>query len=408
MAQEAEVEKLAGRINFHALAKRASHLRGAMPCTIPAAEADASELEPCMGGMNAHIEIHFQDGVVWLARIRRTNATSPPPAVRDQIFRSEYATYKFLEKTDLPTPKVFELALESAQNPVGVGYMLMEKLPGTPLNWYFCEPGQRTRVLRNMADMYIHLYEHPLKSMGCLDDPTSSHVGAFARESMIDIVEGSVRTLGPYKSIQEYYFNSAQHILNLILRDEIYPNRHIAAYLIHLFIQDVAMRVFPSTEDEAGTFYLKHPDDKGDHLLVDADFNVTGIIDWEWAFTAPEALAFSTPIAFIPFDDFYNGKNNLHDDEVEFARILEQKGQPKLAEHVRNGRIYQRLHVCCGNELEDWRDFLGCFKGLRDLVDIDAGLEWEEWKMVALARYKGDQGLKTLIARENARELAAK
>jgi hypothetical protein len=32
-----------------------------------------------MGGMNYHIEVKFEDGISWLARIRRFNATSPPP-----------------------------------------------------------------------------------------------------------------------------------------------------------------------------------------------------------------------------------------------------------------------------------------------------------------------------------------
>lgn len=41
-----------------------------------------------MGGMNCHIEILFADGVRWLARIRRSNATSLSPDLRDYM-RSE-------------------------------------------------------------------------------------------------------------------------------------------------------------------------------------------------------------------------------------------------------------------------------------------------------------------------------
>lgn len=40
----------------------------------------------------------------------------------------------------------------------------------------------------------------------------------------------------------------------------------------------------PSHGDDK--FYLKHTDDKGDHTVFNDDFNITGIIDWEWAYTA--------------------------------------------------------------------------------------------------------------------------
>ena len=33
--------------------------------------------------------------------------------------------------------------------------------------------------------------------------------------------------------------------------------------------------------DDAG-FFLEHGEDKGDHILVDDDFTITGIIDWEF------------------------------------------------------------------------------------------------------------------------------
>jgi hypothetical protein len=51
------------------------------------------------------------------------NAISPP----------EVATLKVLEWTNIPTPAVFDFALEHAGNPVGVGCTLREKLSGKSL-----------------------------------------------------------------------------------------------------------------------------------------------------------------------------------------------------------------------------------------------------------------------------------
>ena len=81
-----------------------------------------------MGGMNYHIEVRFEDGITWIARIRRFNATSPPAALRDYIIQSAVATIMFLEQTDVPAPKVYDFALEHPGNAVGVGFILMEKL----------------------------------------------------------------------------------------------------------------------------------------------------------------------------------------------------------------------------------------------------------------------------------------
>jgi hypothetical protein len=154
--------------------------------------------------------------------------------------------------------------------------------------------------------------------------------------------------------------------------------------------------VLPAVHDDE-KFYLKHADDKGDHILVDEHFNVTGIIDWEWAHTASPAHAFNSPIGFLPVADFYGGRNDLGDDEVVFARLLEEKGHRDLARFVWNGRLQHRFAFCCGYDLADWDGFLGLFRGLRDAVGVDEGLEWDEWKIAALQRYQDDPGLQLLL-----------
>lgn len=45
-----------------------------------------------MGGMNYHVEIIFEDGITWIARIRRFNATSPPAALRDYILQNSHSS----------------------------------------------------------------------------------------------------------------------------------------------------------------------------------------------------------------------------------------------------------------------------------------------------------------------------
>ncbi|KAJ5380250.1 uncharacterized protein N7496_002678 [Penicillium cataractarum] len=92
-AEGDEITKLFDKINISALISQASALRGGLACSIPQGlRYDRATRSSVMGGMNYHIEISFADRISWLARIRRSNATSPLAELRDYILRSEVST----------------------------------------------------------------------------------------------------------------------------------------------------------------------------------------------------------------------------------------------------------------------------------------------------------------------------
>ncbi|KAI1102469.1 hypothetical protein F4804DRAFT_312893 [Jackrogersella minutella] len=398
-ANSREVAELIEKINISAFTARASELRQGIPCSISLHHYDKA-IHSVMGGMNYHAEINFDDGIKWMARIRRSNATSPPPVLRDYILQSEVATLKFLQKTSVPAPKVFDFALDHADNPVGVGYILMEKLPGKSLIWASTNQDQRTKIMNQLADIFIELRKYPFDLIGSLDHQGDCHVAALAREALTDFENSGMRTMGPFSSIKEYYESEIKLILDLILRQELYSKHAVDAYLTHRYLFDLIPLVSSSSVQSDQNFYLKHADDKGDHILVDEEFNITGIIDWEWAHTAPSSLAFNSPIGLLPVGEFYEGVNNLGHDENIFVRILEGKGHGYLADCVRNGRLQHRFSFCKGYELSmDWDGFLGLFQGLRDAVEKDSGVDWETWRAATLHRYREDDGLQILLSR---------
>ena len=399
-AERKEMTALFGKINVTALLSRASSLRNGVPCcTTRPLQYDRFTRSSVMGGMNYHIEIRFQDGISWLARIRRLNATSPPPDLRAYIMRSEVATLQFLSKTKVPAPKVFDYNLDE-KNPIGVGYILTEKMPGQSLRWSLLSMEQRKKVMSQLADIYIELQGYSFDLMGSLDHPGTERVGSFARESLTDYKDSHMLPLGPFASSREYHLASIQLTIDLIMREECFTPRAVDAYLIHRFLLDSVSEkcLIPSRGDD-GRFYLKHADSKGDHILVDDEFNITGIVDWEWAHTDAKSAAFNSPVMLLPVADFYNGGNKLGEDELVFAQLLEDKGRADLAEVVREGRILHRLEFCCGYDLADWEGFLGIFQGLRMALGIDGDLEWETWRDKALAKYKGDDQLRELVTR---------
>ncbi|KAH8169879.1 phosphotransferase enzyme family protein [Sarocladium implicatum] len=397
-AERRELTKLINMIDTRGLEARATHLRHGIACYAHPLQYDSAKRSSVMEGINYHIEVRFEDGITWIARIRRFNAGSPPPALRDYIVKSEVATLKFLEKTSIPAPRVHDFALEHPDNHVGVGFILMDKLPGKFLRWPIATQQQKRRVMAQLADTFVELHKYPLDLLGSLDDPGGTHIGAFARPSLTDSVGSEMRPIGPFSNLEEYHTSDIRLILDLIVREEMYSQQAVNAFLTHRYLLDLVPRVLPATAGD-DKFYLQQADDKGDHILVDEDYNITGIIDWEWALTASPAHAFNSPLGFLPVGDLYDGKNDLCEDEVAFARLLEEKGRGDLARYVWNGRLQHRFAFCCGYDLADWDGFLGLFRGLRDAAGVDEGLEWDEWKTVALQRYQDDPRLQLLLSR---------
>ena len=150
-------------------------------------------------------------------------------------------------------------------------------------------------------------------------------------------------------------------------------------------------------------FFLKHNDDKGDHLLVDEDFRITAIIDWEYASTEVKELAFTSPCMMWPVADFYDGKNNLSPEELEFASIFRRRGRHDIAEIILKGRKWQRFMFSMSENMSsDPAEFENLFQGLRAAVDDQSDLHklepYAQWKKEAIAKYaKNDANLQKLL-----------
>ncbi|KAI9673421.1 MAG: prephenate dehydrogenase (NADP(+)) [Caeruleum heppii] len=301
-----------------------------------------------MGNVNFHVRIRFEDEVCWIARIKRLNASTPPGSVRDYMISSEAATYKFLNTTTIPAPHLFDFAC-GAESPTGFGYILMEEVPGVPFSSLSPTLEQSRKVLEQLASVYDELEQHPFELMGSLtntDDDTDGHIiGPLANELLADISSTGRDLIGPFTSSQAYYEAMIQRILNMIADGQLYPLWAVDAWLIHRFLLDLVPRLKECTPfasaggDRNEKFFLRHADDKGDHILVDDDFNITGIIDWEWAYTAPRSEAFSSPMAFWDVAGFFDGRNDLSDDEQQLATLLDAVSSARGAAKDGLGRV---------------------------------------------------------------------
>ena len=404
-AKEQLLLNLIAKINVHALVSVASKARGGLKCTVPALGHNSENqlstdlIKGQMGGQNCHVDFEFEDGAVWLARIRLDDPLLPPKPTQTCVFWSEVATLKFLEEINVPTPKIYAYAADSSSNPVGTSYILMEKLPGAPLQWDETTSKQKTKVMSRLVDIFLELEKNPFQSNGSLrcnhDVP---EVSGFAQPTLFSSPE---QTLGPFTTLE-----SSLRAIILQQQDQIISGELSSLaedkYVSHCWRRDKISEVTKYCHDYGPDFFIKHYDDKGDHILVDADFNITGIIDWEFASAEPKALAFSTPCMLWPVRDFYNGKNDLSAEEIEFAEMFEARGRADIGKIVRESRKMQRFTFFNGGGVSlDDEEFQSLFSGLKAAWagPDDDPTSYVDWKKEANEKYKDDHGLQSILRR---------
>lgn len=329
------------------------------------------------------------------------------------MLRSEAVTLLFLQEicAGVPSPRIYDWACPSDPgNEVGMGYILMQKMEGKVLNWDAATKDQRERVLRQLVDIYLELGRHPFTSMGSLVMTPSPgaqkiHSGALATPALFGSRAG--KSAGPFQSAQQGAYEINTLIRSMIATGKIGAIDPVDSYLMHRFWAELNDRYWDEPRDSATTpdaddgdnqiFYLKHPDDKGDHILVNEDYDIVGMIDWEGARTVSKEEAFASPCMTWPVGAFCDGAGDLAADEVQLARLFDARDRPDLARCVLHGRRVQRLAFAVDHLNGGARYAQVLFRGLRLAFDSGDDLGWDDWRDRALARYKEDRVLQTLL-----------
>lgn len=117
------------------------------------------------GGLNRIIQATFQDGQEVLARI-----PYPLVAPKQRLLASEVATLDYLHTKSLPVPKVLSYNASLSNNPVGVEYMIYEKIQGSSLTakWYYMTPEARKNIVGQILDLEEVLFNLRFPASGSL------------------------------------------------------------------------------------------------------------------------------------------------------------------------------------------------------------------------------------------------
>ncbi|KAI0502843.1 hypothetical protein F5B22DRAFT_44568 [Xylaria bambusicola] len=396
-----EIDRLRSMINDAAVCRHASELNGGRSCHIE----HSSKVEPgaLMGCANYHARIRFHDGSPsWLMRVPRiaSAAVGLPVSLADYLVRSEYATLNFLETTAVPAPRAFShgIASDGTDYGVGVSFLLIEELPGRPwigqgVSGKDATRDEKLKVWNAVADILAELEKHPWPKAGslCLQ---SSSIGISEVASDRFVV---LTPQGPFDTALSYYTAFAEQYLALIADDQLYTEYPVDAYLVYRFLKDNAVQLAQGASEARAPekFFLKHVDDKGDHILLDENLNITGVIDWQMARLVPRREAFGPSLVTADMSALCQGEVSLSGDDIALADALKERGSPELANCMVDEKARRFFW---GLALEPkWSYALPLANAILKVFGVDQ--EWVTWREVALRDYETDERLKALIDR---------
>ncbi|WWD05435.1 hypothetical protein V865_003512 [Kwoniella europaea PYCC6329] len=378
--------------NAH-LDKIASSMRNGHDCTIDIPNSGETILE---GGVNLHLILTFDDGKKWCARIRKRNILAPTSAIRSMEDQSEIASMKILNRiTNGIVPMVYEIPSDLQPNTDGLDFFYMDFVPGKPLNAPILNgeetPEQMDQAVHDYALFQISLKSLSFDAIGSLYPASSNFTPEHGDHPVIvgPLLSLHLRFdepphfIGPFKSNKERYLWSIDLVLRKVIEGVFHPEAARYVYLAHLELKDMVNRFDKWDTFEDGKFYFKHGDDKGDHIMVDENGHITGILDWEWAYVTSKAEGFACCDAFMNPKVFWDGDNSLSRLELKLIEEYEALGHSDLGDCVRHGRIYQRLEELVGRYPD--LDFLNSIRELLSSDDIsfadsDDYVEWAHHK----------------------------
>jgi hypothetical protein len=382
-AGERLISNLLKTINHEALCIRAETLRGGIKCVVQLPSADQAYFNhEVVGGCNYHASIVFEDGKTWLARFRLPNHNEPPLKERNFDRRSEFATYCFLAKATVPVSEVYECADDDdPSNPVGAGYILLEKLAGKPMEWYKASETHKVNFSRQLADIYSKLGSHSLSMLGRLQLSSAGIPEAGAAFFDYDSNRTIIR-FGPYSTSNEYYTALIKQKIQLIKTGEVADLAPLDQYLVLMSLLDSL------PPNDFGPFFLRHVDSRDANFLVDNDYNITGIIDWELATLTSKSSAFQSPLVMYDLGELYDQEiSTPSQDEKRFSQILREKGEIVLAGFA-EVKLGFRVDQVIETDPEDKISFRSLFAGWWKIAYGTERFDWDEWYKEALKKYR--------------------
>ncbi|KAL8807244.1 MAG: hypothetical protein Q9200_004741 [Gallowayella weberi] len=324
-----------------ALCQLASRLRDGQSCSCDLTQT------PKAGSFNWAVFLLFADGVEWVLRSPRKGEGVVSDDTNLLLVASEAATLKYIKgHSTIPVPEIYSYQT-SADNDVGVPYILMSKAEGSPLHnaWQYPEvlgtKEQRAKVLFQLGAITWKLSRLRFSQAGSLFEDSgefkiktclSRGLVMHRRDDLEDVPRGPFNSendffeahitaflehvrylplshhcfLAPLPARGEYgddtsYLAAVDRWNYLVaLRSKIHSPLNRTDYVIAGDALWGLMAKWTQLcgyfrDDEEDRFVLYHPDLNVTNIYVDEKFNITCIIDWGFCSAIPFAMALIPP-----------------------------------------------------------------------------------------------------------------
>jgi isoamyl acetate esterase len=335
--------------------------------------------------VNLIFEIQFSDDFVLIARVWTNHGglfTTSDWNIRLEI-QSEIETIQYIaDNSSIPVPTVVDFDLDPS-GPLGYRYMITTAMDGQPLgkNWTEVPAKFQRNVLGQFADYLVQLSRLRFSAIGLLryDGHTTSIVGFSEGEK-------------PFTTTSQY-IRSTREKLNIEVQQDTHyafadDDKQVACSVLLKVATGLVQQ-----ETNSGPFPLMHHDLHYNNILVDDCFNITGIIDWNGASTAPQEVFASVHGFRVPIISDTGTRDNYDHCRQLFVEELKKREDDRSGGISVSDWVGSDSAQCLEFSLLDgypWRAVPKAKYLVAMFPSITDGKNWEQWKEYVRINRIGD------------------
>ncbi|KAJ9213427.1 hypothetical protein DTO166G4_4870 [Paecilomyces variotii] len=311
------------------------------------------------------------------------------PILGKSVFRyektnDEYIVMSYLARhTSIPVPQILTVGSSSQIGP----YMVLSFVDGTRLSDHLKRSSDAripihlqpdidctflVFVYRKMARVLIELSRCQFSRIGAIRQDRSGNWIASKRPITFNMNELVSCGNYPPKALPQQAFETARsyftalaemHITHLrtqrnnaVVNEEDCRNKYVARQLFLKIAKEF------STPYNEGPFPLYCDDLRPTNVIVDADLNIRGVIDWEYCYAAPAELTFCSPWwLLLKHPDEWDDLTEFWEEYRPRHHLFIQALQDEENEMIQRGDLseHQRLSLRMARSLENG-DFWFC------------------------------------------------
>lgn len=275
------------KVRWETLCDHASSLNNDKPCTL--------DPQIGMGGRNVVRILAFADGARWMARLRMP----PIDEEANEVLQREVNCMKLVrELSSVPVPEIY--GYKATADLIGAPFILMESLQGNAaVDMSGCNhliPSQ------HKASFYSSLARFQAE----ISSITFPKIGSINQGPNGTYDVGPLPKLGgPFATATEYLKAWAKHAPFYGgtdgLKESCGPYGDEILQGVLAFPQKISELAGKIALRDNGPFPLIHPDFFHSNIIVDDNWKPLGVIDWEYAQSAPwETIEFPLTLSLCP------------------------------------------------------------------------------------------------------------